>query len=181
MEAQTSTDINLHPPSSFQGSCRWEVPRDGDHGGSFERTSKRTNFKSLPEPAHNSTISGKNFIIAFTPFTWELREEVKKKEKMDHDTLSQSKGPAEGKEKMVDRSIMKFWLLRRTEGSNFWTENVYALNPLWAGLLLTKSPLNLPTVFSGKVSSIKCNFREIRGDWNKIAFWLCLSNYLFNL
>lgn len=68
----------------------------------------RERTSSLPEPAHSSTISGKNFIIAFTPFTCELREEVKKKGKKDHDTLSQSKGPAEGKEKMVDRSIMKF-------------------------------------------------------------------------
>ena len=67
-------------------------------------------------------------------------------------TLSHSKGPAEGKEKTGDKSIMKFWLVWRTEDS------------IVGGLLHKKSSLNLLTSFSGKVSSIKCSFKEIRGD-----------------
>ena len=131
------------PPSSFHSSCGWEIPRDEDHGGSFERTSKRVNFKYLPEPTHNSTISGKA--------SWKLREEVRKKEKKNHATLSQQGA--------------SWW-----KGENWWQINYKILVSVedwrfhWGDLLHKKSPLNLPTFFSGKVSSIKCNFKEIRGN-----------------
>lgn len=80
------------------------------------------NFKYLPEPAHSSTFQGGaisppasllsplSFLLSSLLGiirSWDLREEVRKKEKKGHDSLSHTGGPAEGKERMGDKSVMK--------------------------------------------------------------------------
>lgn len=112
--------IPLSPPKATVGEKSLAM---GIMDRALKRTPKSVNFKYLPKPAHNSTSSGKNFIIAFTPppllspslpfslpqiTSCELREEVRKKEKKDRDALTHSKGPAKGKEKMDDKSIVNF-------------------------------------------------------------------------
>lgn len=66
MEAQISTDVDLHPPSSSQDNYRGEILELGIMEGATKKPKDSELY--LPEPAHNSSLSSMNFVIALPPY-----------------------------------------------------------------------------------------------------------------